>query len=93
MTKNERIELLKHRVALLEAHLSALSDRIKVLESKPQVVNVHNAPPGTPWPPIPWRNDVIDPYCTCGTSAICPLHGPATHSETPIAAFNVGFGS
>jgi len=51
-------------------------------------VPLWNLPPAHPNYPIN-AGDV----CTCGTSAVCPLHGPATHSETPIAAFNVGFGS
>lgn len=73
MTKNERIGVLEHKVASLEAHLSALSERAKALEARPSVVNVHN----TPSAPLK-RQPPSGPYtCTCGSTAggICPLHG------------------
>lgn len=63
MTKNERI-------AQLEAEVEALKLRIVLLEARPI------APLYVPTEPTqPWYRPIVDNYCTCGTSAVCPIHG------------------
>ena len=88
MTKNERIaqnereiEALRNQIAELGARLSALIARIAALEPMPIV----------PWyvPPMsdkPWYRPIVDDYCTCGTTAVCPIHGLHFRSYTVYPA-------
>lgn len=71
MTKTERIKQLEAQVKALEATITEQAIRIGMLEAQPRVI------PSVP--EAPWYRPV-DPYCACGTSAVCSLHGMQTWS-------------
>ena len=73
MTKTERIKQLEDRVRELETTITEQAIRIGMLEARPIYPQWTYTTP-EPVMPQPWYRP-IDPYCTCGTSAVCPLHG------------------
>ena len=79
MTKKKRIAKLEAEIERLWAHHAAHMKRIELLEAGVGHTVKVDADGWVVW-------DATLSRCTCGTSAVCPIHGPIHWSTTVYPA-------